>query len=429
MNPLKLLIVTNLHHSSPRIPGMVRYLFGNGVQVTIVTPPLTAPGGRHGAPPLDIARSARLVEVSQPGASATLEETMVNALKRARRRYNILGLAAVRKLTSLYREVVWFPDRDRRWVPRAYRAAANVLSRESFDAILTSSSPVSCHVVGRRLKKTFQLPWIADFRDLWSQNHAYPYSSLRRWIERRFEKRTMSTADAFVTVADLWALRLRRLHGKRTYVVHNGFDDEVYHDRTQLTRTLTITYTGQIYSGKQDPSKFCQAVRELVDEGKVDPDLLEVRFFGPHSDEVADLIAQLHLAGTVAQRGIVSPAESVIRQKESQLLLFFNWEDPTERGIYTQKIFEYLGTQRPIVATGGRHDNDVCERLIAASAAGRYCPTLGEIKGALLSYYEEFRQTGSVAYASNDSAIAPFAFKNLAANYEGIIREVTGRQP
>jgi glycosyltransferase involved in cell wall biosynthesis len=418
---LKLLIVTNLHHSSPRIPGIARYLPEHGVQVTVVAPRTTGTSGRHGAPPADAATSVRLVETGG-GASVTgIEHSMAGALGKIRRTRVGMVSGAVRKLVSLYREVAWFPDRDRRWVPHACRAAADLLSRERFDVLLTSSSPVSCHVVGRRLKRRFGLPWVAEFRDLWSQNHAYPYSVLRRWIERRFEKRTMSSADVLVTVADALASKLRRLHGKPTHVIYNGFDGAVYRNRVPLTPEFTITYTGQIYPGKQNPGLICRAIRELIDGGEMDPRHLVVRFFGPFSEALAQIVSSLDLEGIVGQRGLVSPLAASSRQMESQLLLTFNWEDSTEKGLYSQKIFEYLGARRPILATGGWHGHDVREELIDSAGAGRYCTTVEEVKAALRVWYQEYREHTSICSTTNESVIRAFEYQTLAGRYGGII--------
>jgi hypothetical protein len=48
-------------------------------------------------------------------------------------------------------------------------------SKPSFPA----SFPVTAHLLASRLKQITGKPWIADFRDLWTENHYADYSSRR----------------------------------------------------------------------------------------------------------------------------------------------------------------------------------------------------------------------------------------------------------
>ena len=48
--------------------------------------------------------------------------------------------------------------------------------------------PVTSHLVARKLKK-WNVPWIADLHDLWTQNHFYSYSRFRKKIDLKLEKK------------------------------------------------------------------------------------------------------------------------------------------------------------------------------------------------------------------------------------------------
>ena len=92
------------------------------------------------------------------------------------------------------------------------QAAREILRKENIAAVISSSPPVTSHLIGGELKAEHEIPWIADIRDLWSQNHNYRYSPLRRALDRRLELKTLSKADALVTVSEPWAEKLRNLH-------------------------------------------------------------------------------------------------------------------------------------------------------------------------------------------------------------------------
>lgn len=139
----------------------------------------------------------------------------------------------------------------------------------------------------KELKIRNNIPWIADFLDLWTLNHNYPHGPLRKWFDTRLELKTISWADALVTVSEPETDKQGSLHrGKPVFAIPNGFDpDEVTQLQIPLTKEFTITYTGAIYNGtiygnKQNPTPLLRALRELIVEGLINPDITRVRFFG-----------------------------------------------------------------------------------------------------------------------------------------------------
>ena len=114
--------------------------------------------------------------------------------------------------------IVNYPDSDKGWKPFASEAGNKILRQEKIDAIISSSSPVTGHIVAKTLKSRYNIPWIADLRDLWSQNHNYSYGSVRRSIDKRLELITLSSADAPVTVSRPWTEKLSALHGGKRLI-------------------------------------------------------------------------------------------------------------------------------------------------------------------------------------------------------------------
>jgi hypothetical protein len=83
-------------------------------------------------------------------------------------------------------------------------------------------------------------------------------------IERNLERRTLTNADLLVTVSEPLAINLRSLHSNKARIASpNGYDFESTVFNTELTRNFSITYTGQLYQGKRDPSNLLIAIKEL----------------------------------------------------------------------------------------------------------------------------------------------------------------------
>lgn len=422
----KVLIIANLFHASPRIPGLAKYLPEFGWQPIILTTLIGEdPESRFGHPN-DFKSNSRVIETYHYNPK---EDIRVQVKKRfdltSKKSYNYVK-PFLSFLYKFYQEIIHYPDEEKGWKPFAVNAGSELLQNEDIDAMISSSSPVTSHLIAKELKNRHETPWVADFRDLWTQNHNYHYGNIRKFFERRLELKTLQPADVLVTVSPLWAEELRTLHrGKKTYTITNGFDsDKMSNGQVDLTSKFTITYTGQIYTGKQDPSKLLAALRDLIHDGTMNPDDVEVRFYGPENELLAKEIEEYGLFDIVKQYGIVPRGVSFKKQRESQLLLLLNWEvsweDQREKGWYPLKIFEYLAAQRPILAIGGSGE-DVIRELLDKTKAGVYALSVEDIKRIIRELYSEYKCKGEISYNGNIDKINKYSHREMARKFAEVL--------
>ncbi len=372
------------------------------------------PESRFG-PPNDFRENNRVIETY--GYSSSYGKKRLTSKKYSRVR------PFLKFLYQYYREIAHYPDSEKGWKPFAVKAGDELLQNENIDAIISSSSPVTCHIVAKELKKIHKIPWVADLRDLWTQNHNYSYSPLRKLFENRLELKILSTADALATVSQLWAKELGTLHKRKAYTITNGFDpDKLSNGKAKLTSKFTITYTGQIY-GKQAPSKLLFALKDLISHGDIDPKDVEIRFYGPEDESLAKKTEKYQLSTIVGQYGKVSREISFEKQRESQLLLLLKWEDPKERGWYSGKIFEYLAAKRPILATGGT--DDVITELLNKTNAGTDAQTVEDVKSALRKLYTEYKLRGKISYQGNAETVNKYSYREMARKFAEVINTIT----
>ena len=411
----KVLIIAHLFHASPRIPGLVKYLPEFGWQPIILTTPLGEnPDSRFG-PPNDFRENNRVIETY--GYSLPYGKKRLTSKKYSRIR------PFLKFLYKYYREIAQYPDSEKGWRSFAVKAGDELLQNEDIDVMISSSSPVTANIIASELKKKHNLPWVADFRDLWTQNHNYQYSILRKMFEKKLEVKTLSMADALVTVSPLWTEKMKILHkGKRIHTITNGFDPEKMSDgKANLTSKFTITHTGQIYT-KQDPSKLLAALKDLISERAIDPKNVDVRFYGPKNELLANKIEEYGLPAIVRQCGIVPREISFKKQRESQLLLLLKWEDPQERGVIPGKVFEYLAARRPILATGGT--DDVVKELLNETSAGVDAQTVEDIKSALKKLYAEYKLKDKIFSQENAEKINKYNYREMTKNFVEVINKI-----
>lgn len=432
----KVLIIANLFHASPRIPGLTNYLQDFGWRVTIISPPLGNDAEILLGFPKGFIEGTKILEAPYPGdifwywrkifahLGYRMNESITEQIKER------IGETSKRSFIDIgmnwYQTIFAYPDTERTWKQPALKIAIDILNKEHFDAILSSSPFPTSHIVASKIKKRFGLPWLADFRDPWTQNHNYSFGFIRKHFETKLELQTLSGADTMTAASPEYAKKQEQLHKRPTTVITNGFElESVNNPPVRLADKFTITYTGAIYTGKQYPEKFINVVQGLISEGIIKPNDIEVRFYGPKQNWLRDIIISRGLVDVVKQYGTVSRYESWQKQRESHILLLLNWEDPKEGGVYPLKFFEYLAACRPILASGGFPKDDMKE-IVVKTKAGVYATTIDEIKMSILNFYEQYKRTGSVSYNGDLKEINKYGYREIAIKFVDILNQMAG---
>jgi glycosyltransferase involved in cell wall biosynthesis len=330
------------------------------------------------------------------------------------------------KLERFISSIISYPSKRRGWSPIAIKTGAKLIKEEDVDAIISSSAPMTTHLIANALKQRFFIPWVSDLRDLWTQDHFYRYSSLRKFFEKRLEIKTLSHSDALVTVSEPLARELGTLHKeKRVFSVTNGFDpDEV--QKGIISEELTITYAGNLHRGERDPRLLLKGLRELANEGTVDLECFHIRFYGTKQHWLDQEIKQYNLESSVHQYGRIERGEVLDKQRQSHMLLLLNRDDPKEAGVYTGKFFEYLAAKRPVLAVGG--PKGVVSELLEQTKAGFHANDLLTLKEILSDCYKEYDSTGEVTYKGIEEEINKYSHREMARKFAEVLDLVTEKQ-
>ncbi len=398
---------------------IAKYLPARGWRVTVVsvTPRVRLP--KDPALAGDVPDGTRVVR------TRTLEpRTPLIALNR-------LGLGGVTR-----RLEPWFmvPDDQRGWVPFARAAARRVHAADPVDAVLTTSSPCSAHLVGAALRLLPGVAWVADFRDEWTSNPylaaRYPTRAHVRYNER-LERRVLRGADRVVSVSAGCLAGLARLapargeaaEGESRLVeIPNGYDGAHFPDAAPpRPERFRVVYTGAFY-GRRSPAPFLEAVRRLLAAGTLRPGDLEVVIAGDSPG--AGLAGAGAGAGALPDGVRVLPQvpyfESLRLMRDAALLLLVLAEDDPP-GIVTGKIFNYLASRRPILALAP--DGRAAE-LVRGCRAGEVVPPgdTGAIAAALARFHALWRD-GGIPLDPDLRAIEAYEGSRQAAAWDAVLRE------
>jgi glycosyltransferase involved in cell wall biosynthesis len=323
---------------------------------------------------------------------------------------------------ALAKYLLSYPDSAKGWIPFALAAVQEIRRQNlDIDAIVTTSPPISSHLIGREAKNILGCPWIADLRDLWTQNLGERSSNV---LQIGLEKRTLRRADALVTVSEPWATRLeRRYPEKKIWTITNGFDpDDFDSPPPALTEEFSITYTGELYAGQRDPTMLFEVLSDLIKDGSISASELRIRFYGRIEAWLPALIEKFGLNEIVALNGPTPRLEAVAHQRESQILLLLPWSNPKETGHHSAKLFEYLAAARPILAIGGARG--VITETLESAEAGFHALSKAQVREFMLSAYANYKTKGCVPYSGKRQAVEEYGHPNMARRFAQVLDSV-----
>ncbi len=327
---------------------------------------------------------------------------------------------------TVVKNLLTYPDSTKGWIPYALDAIESLRRQNrKIDAIITTFPPASAHLAGAKAKAILACPWIADFRDLWTQDITTMRTRDLQFLQVSLEKRTLRSADMLIAVSDPWAERLRRRYSSHEIVtIPNGFDPDDFSARPVVTQKFTITYAGVLYQGQRDPTVLFAALQKLIKSKLIRPDDIRVRFYVPPEPWLVPLIQRYQLDEVVEVNGMIPRKEVLQREMESQLLLLLSWTNPKDTGLHTGKLFEYLGARRPIIAIGG--NRGAMTQVLDETNAGTHLSSEQEVGDFLVNAYQEFKLGGAVIYRGDASAISRYSHIEMCRDFADALDRVTG---
>jgi glycosyltransferase involved in cell wall biosynthesis len=272
---------------------------------------------------------------------------------------------AVRDIALRSIRATQWPDEAAGWARAALAKARAVVgshaaSGQPIELVFSSSPPASAHWVGERIARVAGLPWVADFRDLWTDNPAYDAPAWRRVLDRRMEDRWLSRASGVITVTPSWKdmLAARRQVGASVAFIPNGYDEDDFRSLATPQRqpnVFTLVHTGTFY-GPRDPDGLLRGLAAYLRAARPGHLPLRVRLVG-------NMGARFSLALQAFDRDHPGVVETVpflphkdavaeLMAADALLLVVGGGRGTAVRGWLPGKIFEYLRVGKPILMLG-----------------------------------------------------------------------------
>jgi hypothetical protein len=329
------------------------------------------------------------------------------------------------KLSIRIRGNFLIPDPRRFWIRPSVRYLTEFLKINPVDAVITTGPPHSMHMIGLGLKKKYPaLPWIADFRDPWTNIDFYKDLNLTRFadkIHHRFEKKVVQTSDCVVVVSQGMKEEFELMHPKKLQVITNGYDEsDVLKDEVALDQKFSITHTGTLNAAR-NPQTVWAVLSEICSENKVFKADLQIQLIGKVDYSVLEDIRQSGLHDHLLKIDYLSHKEAIVKQNGSQVLLLLINQSANAKGILTGKFYEYLAAKRPILAVGPT-DGDAAE-VMHETGAGVMVDFWDHqtTKQVILGYYKLYKNN---LLSVQSKSVERFSRRNLTKDYVTLLNSL-----
>jgi glycosyltransferase involved in cell wall biosynthesis len=303
------------------------------------------------------------------------------------------------KISVFIRGNFFIPDARKFWIRPSVKYLVNYLKQNRVDVMVSTGPPHSMHLIALGVKKKLNIKWIADFRDPWTNIDFYKDLKLTRSSNRKhkhLENEVLTNADIVIAIGKTFSEELKSLGAKNIEVITNGFDqDDLPLNKPQLDSNFSIVHLGAINKDRNHPV-FWKAIKELIQENKEFKERLEIRFVGKVDNAVFQQIKDLQLSSFINYLPYVSHDQVFNELLKARLLFLPINNTPNSQGIVTGKVFEYLASQRPILAVGPT-DGDVSD-ILKETGVGHVFDfnDLSGIKGFITKNFSNFiNQTDS----------------------------------
>src|ERR1051325_721406 len=181
----------------------------------------------------------------------------------------------------------WFiPDAREFWVKPSVKFLSGYLQKHKVDAIVSTGPPHSMHLIALELKRKFNLPWLADFRDPWTNIDFYKDLKLSKASDekhKKLENEVLKYADKVVSVGQTMSDEFKKILGsdeKKFFVITNGYDeDDLYKSEIKLDPKFTLAHIGSI-NRDRNPAILWKVLAELVKENTELTSKLEIKLVG-----------------------------------------------------------------------------------------------------------------------------------------------------
>lgn len=299
------------------------------------------------------------------------------------------------KFSIWIRGNLFIPDARKFWIKPSIKFLSAYLSENPVKLVISTGPPHSMHLIAYKLKERFNIPWVSDFRDPWTNIDFFNDLMLTKWANKKhhiLEQMVFHNSDFLITISKTMRKEFIFMNAQNVEVITNGYDTEdINREEEELDKKFSMAHIGTLVKSR-NPEILWIVLSELLQEKKDFEKDIEIKLAGKVDCSVYETINKYGLTNYVKKTDYLSHKEAIKLQQQSQILLLLINKTNNAKGILTGKFFEYLSTKRPILIIGPP-DGDAAE-ILSETNAGKVVDFEDSynLKKVILDYYNLFKK-------------------------------------
>jgi glycosyltransferase involved in cell wall biosynthesis len=318
----------------------------------------------------------------------------------------------------------FIPDARKFWIKPSITFLSKYIKENPIDAIISTGPPHSMHLIAMGLKQAFNIPWIADFRDPWTQIDFYSQLKLSSFADnkhKKLEHQVLTQADKVVTISASCGKDLEKLGGRKVDVITNGFDTDDFKldSDLKLLDGFLFHHIGALNKDR-NPYTLWKVLGDLCKEISDFKKELIIKFTGKTDAIAFASLKQNDILDNAQKTDYLTHSEVVKLMVQSPVLLLALNNTPNNAGVLSGKLFEYLAAKRPIFGIG-LPDADAAAILKNTQAGTMvHFDDYEGTKKAVVELYQKYK-TNQLFIKS--SSIDNYSRENCAKDYSNLLNE------
>lgn len=326
--------------------------------------------------------------------------------------------------SHILQKILPFKDESWAWGNAAKVRLENIIHNNNPDIVLITGDPFLYFELGRWVKQKFGIPYILDFRDIFT----YPdvKFSLRNAVARQLESRWVSEAGAILVPSERMRSLMKAPQSVPIYVIENGFDDVALANVLNSNQTerlsnngiLSFVYAGKFHIGEVTYRSPLNLLRVLKNSERYGLPPARLVHIGSPAEDVSLVTKAEELPLVELGLKDYSVALQTIREGDIGVIISSGWSFEA-----TTKVYDYIALNKPILAVGVQEGWEIHSIL---QRYGRYqiCDnTEAGIAKAIIRLNEQEKNAGSFSRSNLTQFGRRYQVSKLAKVLEFLVKK------
>ncbi len=329
------------------------------------------------------------------------------------------------KIAVWLRLNVMIPDAKFTWKWFAVPLGKKIIEDIKPDIIFSTSPPPTTSLIAKKLADWSNIPWIADFRDPWTNIYYYdehPQSKYAQKKNKKIEFDTLKRADQITVVNEGFFPEYEEILRSKTTKIPNGFDpDHAVNtsNSNDQSKIFTIRYFGSL-KANQDPGEFIRALQNIDTDYPSIASHMNIEFYGSIDSKIKAEIESITTNIESSFHDFISHDKMMKIVSETNLLLLVIGKTKNSKFALSTKVFEYMLSGNTVLGIGPT--DGAAANLVHETNIGSFFERedFDGIRNFILKMYEA-HQHGKLEQNPNRDAIKKYSFEHLTSELESQI--------